>query len=230
VWAIESRIRSLPVEHLRKTMPTSTTNAFVIQNDGDEFITRRVMAHFKSCESSPHFPIYTPATLFKRNAAWVQETYDMRNMPIHNKSLEVFRNVLWRPGPMILRYDDVLEAGSTGPFRGDANAKAPNFGLGAANPISTPSHPILSLLKHLSTGDSAPHQFFSRVLADGERWDGFESGYFGGVVRMQDDREIQASIYRSAGAPGSYVCCTAPPLGCAGQSFSLSMAVLADIV
>jgi hypothetical protein len=170
MWAIESRIRSLPVEHLRKTMPASTTNAFVTQNDGDEFITRRVMAHFKSCESGPRFPIYTPATIFKRNAAWVQQTYDMVNMPIHNMSLEVFRNVLWRPGPLILRYDDVLEVGSTGPFRRDANAMAPNFGLGAANHISTPSHPILSLLKHLSTGDSAPHQFspeFWPMVRDG---------------------------------------------------------------
>jgi hypothetical protein len=170
VWAIEARIRSLPVEHLRKTIPNSTTNAFVIQNDGDEFITRRVMAHFKSCESRPHFPIYAPALTLKRNAAWVQETYDMRNMPIHNMSLDVLRNVLWRPAPVIIRYDDVLKAGSTGPFRSNTNSRAPNFGLGAANHISSPSHQILSLLKHLSTGDSIPHQFspaFWPMVRDG---------------------------------------------------------------
>jgi hypothetical protein len=169
-WTIEQRIRTLPVEHLRNTMPASTTDAFVIQNDGDEFITRRVMAHFKSCESRPHFPIYAPALSFKRNAAWLQETYDMRNMPIHNMSLDVLRNVLWRPAPVIIPYDDVLKAGSTEAFRSNTNARAPNFGLGAANHLSSPSHPILSLLKTLSTGDSTAHKFspeFWPMVRDG---------------------------------------------------------------
>jgi hypothetical protein len=158
VWAIEERFRTLPVEYLRKTMP-NMTNAFVIQNDGDEIITRKVMAHFKTCEARPHFPIYTPALSHERNAAWLQETYDMRNMQISNKSLEVLKAVLWRPGPVIERYDDVLKAGDTKASRTYVNAGTPNFGLGAANHFSTPAHPILSLLKTLSTSDSAPHHF-----------------------------------------------------------------------
>jgi hypothetical protein len=158
VWTIQIRFRALPVEYLRKTMP-NMTNAFVIQNDGDEIITRKVMAHFKSCEARPHFPIYTPAMSFKRNAAWLQETYDMRNMLISNTSLEILKGVLWRPGPVIERYDDVLKAGDTATSRTYVNAGTSNFGLGAANHFSSPAHPILSLLKSLSTSESAPHHF-----------------------------------------------------------------------
>jgi hypothetical protein len=62
-------------------------------------------------------------------------------------------------GATIVRYDDVLEAGGTAPSRTNMNAMTPNFGLGATNHLSTPSHPILSLPKHLSTSDSVPHQF-----------------------------------------------------------------------
>lgn len=84
----------------------------------------------------------------------------VRNMPIHSMSLEVLRHVLRGPGPVIILYDDVLEAGGTAdPFRSNVNAGTANFGLGAANHLSSPSHPILSLLKHLSTGDSVPHEF-----------------------------------------------------------------------
>jgi hypothetical protein len=189
VWGIEERFRALPAEYLRKTMPKmKTTNAFVIQNDGDEIITRRVMAHFKSCELGPHLPIYTPALLFKRNAAWLQETYDMWNMQISNKSLEVLKTVLWRPGPVIERYDDVLKAGGTKASRDHVNVGTANFGLGAANHFSSPAHPILGLLKSLSTADSSPHHFSP------EFWPMVRNG-----TVSEQDIEVELFLCRSTG-------------------------------
>jgi hypothetical protein len=160
-WEIENNMRRVPIHYLQKRF-ANLTNAFVIQNDGDEIINRHVMAHFKVCQDRGTFSIYTPSLVFKRNVAWLLETYDLTSMPIHglDTSKQQLRNFLWRPGPTIMQFDEAMEKGETS----RAKASTSSFGLGAANHFSSPSYLISYVLKIMSTVDS------------GNWWDSMKQG------------------------------------------------------
>lgn len=167
---IEHLMRSAPIDYLRETMFSASNNndldtraVFVIQNDGDEIISRRALAHFKQCQHREgHYPIYAPCLGFKRNVAWLQETYDMRKLKLAGtnettSSLGELRNFLWKLGPTIWRWQDVHKHGST--HREGSHAGSLHLGLGAANHFSSPSNPILMLIKNLSTVSASLHSF-----------------------------------------------------------------------
>ena len=158
-------MRSVPIKYLRATLFLNSTfskmNVFVIQNDGDEIITRRAMAHFKFCEEKKRrivYPFYFPCLTFKRNIAWLEEANDMQSIRLPNETFGALRSVLWRQGPGIWRWKDVAKAGNTKRI-GYKYKLTPHFGLGAAYHFSNPAHPVLLLLKLLSTVDGTPHRF-----------------------------------------------------------------------
>jgi Glycosyltransferase family 17 len=162
-WDIEAETRKKPIQHLQQTLfvnnPTlHHDQVYVIQNDGDEIMTRKALSHFKHCELHPNFPtrsgIEALSTSFKLNVAWVQETYDMRYIKLSGDDMpfEKLRQVLWRLGPSIWRWQDVDKAGHT--KRGKAHGRV-HLGLGAANHFSSPLHPVIGFVKEISTVDSA---------------------------------------------------------------------------
>jgi Glycosyltransferase family 17 len=163
-WDIEVETRTKPIQHLRQTLfvnnPTLRHDqVYVIQNDGDEIMTRKALSHFKHCQLHPNsFPadsgIEALSTSFKLSVAWLQETYDMRNIKLSgdDTTFKKLRQVLWRPGPSIWRWQDVDQAGHTNRYK--ANGKV-HLGLGAASHFSSPLHPVIGFVKGISTVDSS---------------------------------------------------------------------------
>jgi len=48
------------------------TAVYIVQNDGDEIISRSAMAHFKACElREPTRTTFFPNILFKNGVTWV---------------------------------------------------------------------------------------------------------------------------------------------------------------
>jgi hypothetical protein len=110
-WTIERMLRQAPIDHLKNLK--DVTNAFVIQNDGDELILHNALYHFKNCEIKEHVKerVYFPATYFKRNIAWLKGTSDL--LGLKDSTHEELNGYLWRPGPTISPLEEVLKAGFT---------------------------------------------------------------------------------------------------------------------
>jgi hypothetical protein len=139
---------------------------FIIQNDGDELITRKAMAHFKSCQLRyPMNPQRFPALMFKRNTAWLQKLpepeyryYNLRKftVPGLEHESEKLSKYLWLVGPVIQSLD--FADGYRDYFRkqpdGGTMEFSSHFGVGCANHFSNPSQPILEFLKTFSTVDA----------------------------------------------------------------------------
>ena len=140
MWQIQHNLRSDIFNYVKKKYERSSDNVYVIQNDGDEMISRTAMAHFKKCElRDPKKAFYFPDVQFKRNVAWVMETYDMRaRLSFHGQdSVKSLENYLWALGPTITR----LAESSAKLFRIHPWKYKQGFchmGLGAASHFSNP--------------------------------------------------------------------------------------------
>ncbi|CAJ1966693.1 unnamed protein product [Cylindrotheca closterium] len=160
-WSLEGIMREIPIQHLKNTTfadmaDEAKDNFYILQNDGDEIMSRKALAHFQQCEllTTIKYPIYAPAPTWKRNSAWMFHTYDMKGLPIGGEDLQYgeLRDYLWRLGPTLWRWKDVEAEGST--IRGKSNQGSTHLGLGAANHFSSPGHAILEFIKGFTTVDS----------------------------------------------------------------------------
>lgn len=159
-WDIEKEARAKPIQHLHQTLfvnnPTLCQDqVYVIQNDGDEIMTRKALSHFKQCQLHPNSEsgIAALSIIFKLNVAWMEETYDMRNtrLSLSHQTFKKLRQVLWRLGPSLWRWRDVDQAGTT---NRDMSNDQVHLGLGAANHFSSPLHPVLRFVKEISVVDA----------------------------------------------------------------------------
>ena len=161
-WEIESTSRSSAMKYIMQKYGNSTwTEVYVVQN-GDEIIERTAMAHFKECELKPptgiHDRLFFPSISFKRNVAWVVETYDMKEIQLVSvqQNISDIRNYLWRLGPTIQHIS--VSQKLTENIRGISYSPTDyHMGLGSANHFSNPSDPKLTVVKMFSTVDSAPY-------------------------------------------------------------------------
>jgi hypothetical protein len=174
-WEIEFALRSNVMKYvIQKYGNSTTTEVYFVQNDGDEIIERTAMAHFKECELKPptgeHDRLFFPSICFKRNVAWVVETYDMKQLilvPVQ-QNVSDMRNYLWRLGPTIQHISAASQIISN--IRGVSYSPSDyHMGLGSANHFSSPVDPKLAVVKAFSTVDSAPYfqneAFWKKAIA-----------------------------------------------------------------
>ena len=143
-----------------KAAGVSLEKVYVLQNDGDELISRAALYHFKHCQDRNEFPVFVPSVLYKQNIDCVYQVRrtmtGLQNIP--KKYREVIKHV-WRLGPTIWRAD--LVTNDSMRMR-DSNHKLYlryHLGYGAGNHFSNPSHPLLHIIKQYSTEDARPFTF-----------------------------------------------------------------------
>jgi hypothetical protein len=151
-----------------------------IQNDGDEMVRGKVLAHLKLCERQADVvSVYAPCFSFKNNFFWLQETKDMRHFGsgvrtrserykswkmhfLHNWSKLGHRNrelnhYIWHTGPYLWPLDVMITGGKdhTGSMQRRNYTTnlyaAHHMGYGAAFHMSAVSDPAEVWMKACGT-------------------------------------------------------------------------------
>jgi len=158
LWNFEGGVRKDALDYTKQKYRNVDGNnnaaVYIVQNDGDEIISRKAMAHFKACElREPMQTTFFPNILFKHGISWMWQRSPLSyEFEYHGQDdlADHLRNSIWKYGPMVHRLSESLTADN---FRVDPWGMI-HMGIGAANHFSNPSHPILGFLKLLSTVDS----------------------------------------------------------------------------
>ena len=144
------------IEYIQGQIRKHLSSTYITQNDGDEIVNAKVIAHIKYCEiCSEVQSIHTPCFAYKSNYHWLQRNRHMQcfeGADEEDRQAQVYlKKYLWKPGPYLWPLNIVLDHQYTMRYNYTSHFCEHHMGLGAATHLSSTSDPVEYWLKACGT-------------------------------------------------------------------------------